>query len=352
MKNIILSLKTTHIGSLPFEDPEKAVDLILEYVDIPAWPQLPKFKNENMLIQFNKDLPGFNKEKEIIDIASSKFEEELVKFYEIYFKIIKKRNLDFLSNFLLSENYAKGFKIFLDKVQTFNFSIVKGQITGPFTLATNLKTQTGEIAIFIEDLKDLIVKFLTIKALAQALELKNISSKVIIFLDEPGLARFGLSSFVTISADMVISMLNEIIEILNEFEILTGIHVCANTSWDIVLDSKANILSFDSFNFYDKLITYKENLKRFIKNENKYLAWGVVPTNNETLKNINLKKIIHKFEFQLTNLPSLLDISEEEILKRSLFTPACGLGSLSDTLSIKALNLLKSFKSFIIGGKK
>jgi len=349
MKNTILSLKTTHIGSLPFEDPEKAVDLILEYLDIPAWPQLAKFKNENMLIQFNEDLPGFDKEKKIIDTASSKFEEELLKFYELYFKIIEEKNLDFLSNFSLSEDYAKGFKIFLNKVRTFNFSIVKGQITGPFTLATNLKTQTGEIAIFIEDLKDLIVKFLTIKALAQALELKNVSSKVIIFLDEPGLAGFGSSSFITISVNTVISMLNEIIEILNKFEILTGIHVCANTSWDIVLDSKANILSFDSFNFYDKLIIYKENLKKFVKNENKYLAWGVVPTNSEILKNISLEKIIHKFEFQLTNLSSLLDISKEVVLKKSLFTPACGLGSLSDTLSIKALKLLKSFKSFIIG---
>ncbi len=54
-----------------------------------------------------------------------------------------------------------------------------------------------------------------------------------------------------------------------------------------------------------------------MKNENKYLAWGVVPTNSETLKNINLKEIIHKFEFQLTNLSSLLDISEEEILKKA-----------------------------------
>ena len=78
----------------------------------------------------------------------------------------------------------------------------------------------------------------------------------------------------------------------------------------------------------------------------------MVPTNSETLKNINLEEIIHKFEFQLTNLSSLLDISKKEILKKSLFTPACCLRSFSDTLSIKTLNLLnllKSFKSFIIG---
>ena len=43
----------------------------------------------------------------------------------------------------------------------------------------------------------------------------------------------------------------------------------------------------------------------------------MVPTNNETLKNINLKEIIHKFKFQLTNFSSLLDISKEEILKKA-----------------------------------
>lgn len=75
----------------------------------------------------------------------------------------------------------------------------------------------------------------------------------------------------------------------------------------------------------------------------------MVPTNSEILKNISLEEIIHKFEFQLINLSSLLDIFEEEIFKKSLFIPACCLGSFSDTLSIKTLNLLKSFKSFIIG---
>jgi len=343
-----LSLKTTHIGSLPLEDPEKAVDLILDFVDIPAWPQLSKLQNESMLIQFNEGLPGFEREKEIIDTTSSNFEEELIKFYELYFEIIERKNLDLLKNFSLSEDYAKGFKTFLKKIQNLNLPIVKGQITGPFTLATSLKTETKEISIFRDDLKDLITKFLTLKALSQGLELKKFSPIVIIFLDEPGLSGFGSSSFITLSKDSILSILNEIIEILASFEIITGIHICANTSWDIILESKINIISFDSFNFYDKLIIYKNFLKNFLRDENKYLAWGVIPTNSEILENISLEEIIRKFRSQLSDLSSTLNISKEEVLRKSLFTPSCGLGSLSESLSIKALELLKNFKSFII----
>jgi methionine synthase II (cobalamin-independent) len=345
-----LSLKTTHIGSFPFEDPEKTIDLILDFIDIPAWPQLSKLKNESMLIQFNEGLPGFEREKEIINTTSSNFEEELIRFYEFYFEIIERKNLDLLKNFSLSEDYAKGFKTFLKRIQNLNFPAVKGQITGPFTLATSLKTENKEILIFREDLKDLITKFLTLKALSQGLELKKFSPMVIIFLDEPGLSGFGSSSFITISKDLVLSILNEMIEILASFEIITGIHICANTSWDIILESKVNIISFDSFNFYDKLIIYKNFLKNFLKDENRYLAWGVIPTNSEILENISLEDIIHKFKFQLSDFCSTLNISQDEVLRKCLFTPSCGLGSLSESLSIKALELLKNFKNFIIKG--
>ncbi|PMP95281.1 MAG: hypothetical protein C0169_05530, partial [Thermodesulfobacterium geofontis] len=290
METCSLSLKTTHIGSFPFENPEKAIDLILESVDIPAWPQLSKLRNESMIIQFNEGLPGFEREKEIINTSSLTFEEELMKFYELYFEIIKEKKLELLEKFSLSENYAKGFKPFLERLKSLNFPAVKGQITGPFTLAIALKTENKENVIFKDDLRDLIIKFLTLKALSQALELKKVSPTVILFLDEPGLSGFGSSSFITVSKDTVLSALNEIVEILQEFGIITGIHVCANTSWDIILESKVNIISFDSFNFYDKLIIYRNFLREFLENENKYLAWGVIPTNSETLENIRDRK--------------------------------------------------------------
>ncbi|MBW2200641.1 MAG: hypothetical protein JRF71_07355, partial [Deltaproteobacteria bacterium] len=45
------------IGSLPLDDHEEAIKLVLKYTpEIPIWVQLPVFKEEGMIAQF---LPGF-----------------------------------------------------------------------------------------------------------------------------------------------------------------------------------------------------------------------------------------------------------------------------------------------------
>jgi len=350
MSSLDLSLKTTHIGSLPLTDPEEAVKLSIDYLDIPAWPQLSKFKEEGMLVQFNEGFPGFDPEKEIINTASEKFESEMIQFYETYLQITEEKDLSALKNFSLSEKVARGFVAFLNALKDKKVPVVKGQITGPFTLAIALKTETGENPIFRDDLKDLIVKFLAIKALAQGLKLKEIAEKVIIFLDEPGLSGFGSSAFITVSKEDVINMLNEIFLLLKEYDIIPGIHVCANTSWDIVLDSEVDILNFDSFSYFDKFIIYSENLKKFFEKENKYIAWGVVPTDSENLENVDLEKVMEKFKTQLENLCTAINLPKEKILEKSLFTPACGLGSLKKEQAIKALNLLKEFKEKLKNG--
>ncbi|WP_051172967.1 hypothetical protein [Thermodesulfobacterium hveragerdense] len=344
MEAIVQNLKTTHIGSLPFSDPEKAVKMVFEYLDIPAWPQLSKRKKEGMLVQFNEGLPGFNWEKEVLDISSTDFEEQMMIFYENYLKIMEENQLSELANFELTESTALGFKFFLEIASQVKPEVVKGQITGPFTLASSLKLPNGESPLFREDLKDLIVKFVLIKALAQGLKLKKISPNVILFLDEPGLAGFGSSSFITVTKEDVLNMLNEVISGLKNFKLMTGIHICANTSWDLPLSSEIDILSFDSFNFYEKLSIYAEELRKFLEKENKYLAWGVVPTDSTQLKETSFEEVLKKFETQLKDLAVKLGFSEEELLKKSLFTPACGLGSLSEDLALKALEWLKRFK--------
>ena len=342
-----LSLKTTHIGSFPFEEPEEPITLTFEHVDIPAWPQLSKRKQESMIIQFNEKLPGFDAEKGIIDTSSPKFEEEMLKFYEDYLQIVEEKNLEPLNTYAISSEYAKGFHRFLEIAKEKDLDVVKGQVTGPFTLAIAFKIETGENPIFREDLRDLIVKFVTIKALYQAEALKKVGKRVIIFLDEPGLSGFGSSAFITISKDDVLVMLNEIFQILKDFGVIPGIHVCANTSWDIVLDSEVEILNFDSFSYFDKFAIYADNIKKFISKENTYIAWGVVPTDSENLEATNLEKVLEKFNEQFTQLANALKSEKEELLKSSMFTPACGLGSLKKEQAKKALEILKAFKEKI-----
>lgn len=347
LENVFKNLKTSHIGSLPLEDPKEAVELVFETTDIPAWPQLSRLKNENMLLQFNEGLPGFDFNREILDPENELFEEALTNFYEDYLKIIEEKNLEVLEKYQLTDFTARGFSKFYKIALTRKPKVVKGQITGPFTLATSLKLKNGENPIFREDLKDLIVKFTSIKALAQAVKLKEITPNVIIFIDEPGLSGFGSSSLITITKDEVLNMLDEVFTLLKSFGIITGIHICANTSWDIPLISKVDILSFDSFNFYEKLAIYKDELSNFLNKDKKFIAWGVVPTESSILKNVTFEEILNRFQSQIKDLENNLSLSKEKILEKSLFTPSCGLGSLNKELSFKALEFLKKFKEHI-----
>ena len=83
------------IGSLPLNDHEKALDLILDATpEIPLWPQLPSNPAERMLPQFAENIPciveentGSQDEKIYFDIAYDGFDEAMLAFYEEYLSV-------------------------------------------------------------------------------------------------------------------------------------------------------------------------------------------------------------------------------------------------------------------------
>lgn len=338
-----LSLKTTHIGSLPFLEVERALEVAFSF-DIPAWPQLPKYREEGMIFQFVLDFPSFDLETERVNTLDPAFEEGMLKIYEVYLEVTEKGNLEPLFE-LFNLNFSKTFKAFLERAKEKKTELIKGQITGPFTLGISLKTDTNEILIFRDDLRDLLLKFITLKALYQALHLKKVASQVILFFDEPGLSGFGSSAYISLSKELVVELLREPIQILKSFGILIGFHVCANTSWDLLFEAEPHIVNFDSFSYFDRFIIYPEKLAEFLYKEGTYLAFGAVPTNKEALLQTNENEIKKVFEEQLKTLEERLSVSREILLKKILFTPACGLGSLPEELVPKVINLLEVLKN-------
>jgi len=340
-----LFLKTTHIGSLPYLEVERALEVAFSF-DIPAWPQLPKYREEGMLWQFVRDFPGFNLEKERVFAEGQDFEEGQLKIYELYLEVLEKGNWEALaSHFDL--NFCRAFPSFLERAKKGTFSILKGQLTGPFTLGISLKLADQQSLIFREDLQDLLLKFLTLKALFQASLLKKLASQVILFLDEPGLSGFGSSAYISLSKERVLELLKEPVELLQAQGVRVGIHVCANTSWDLVLESGARLINFDSFSYFDRFIIYQDKISEFLSQEDTYLAFGAVPTQKEALLKTTPEEVVKRFSEQLKTLSELTSLPEEKLLKRIMLTPACGLGSLPEDLIPKVLSLLKFLqKSF------
>ena len=79
----------TAIGSMPFDDPGRAVDMILSKLPgAPHWPQLPRLGlNEQMEIQFSEHMPCavIDREKNRLYFdTSGDYSEAFAQFYENY----------------------------------------------------------------------------------------------------------------------------------------------------------------------------------------------------------------------------------------------------------------------------
>jgi methionine synthase II (cobalamin-independent) len=333
------------IGSLPLADHEEAIRLVFEYTpEIPLWVQLPTYPEEGMMVQFLPGIPGVVQEEgstgAVIDTASSTFEDEILKFYEEYLMVTEGDSSVDRTRFALTQETAKGFFTLLDTIERAPQlpMAVKGQITGPVTLATGLTDQNKRALFYDDRLLDVVVKTVAMKARFQVEKLSHWGIPAIVFIDEPGLAGFGTSAFISISAEDINRVLSEVIEAIHHAGGLAGVHVCANTDWSLILDSSADILSFDAYGFFDRLALYEEPLKRFFE-QGRVLAWGIVPTaDNKDIDRENASSLVAKWEAQVGRLEAL-GIDHATILAQSLITPSCGTGSLALDPAIKVLEM-------------
>jgi len=336
-------LRPALIGSLPMKDHREATRLVFSQVpEIPLWAQLPVYPEEGMVAQF---LPGFpavaeKGDKRFVDTRGDAFEKEVLAFYEEYLAV-SENNADLLaSRFSLGQKEAAGFFEFLDQAAAAGDALaaVKGQITGPFTFATSVVDADDRAVFYDEQLRDIAVKLIATKARWQARRLAELGRPVIIFFDEPGLTAFGSSAFISISREEVMACFTEVIEAVQAEGALAGVHVCANAEWSIILDSPADIVSFDAYSYFDKFLLYADEIVRFL-NQGRILAWGLVPTSDAAAINKEtVDSLADTWEEQAARIQGL-GIERAVIADQSLITPSCGTGSLDLETARRVLEL-------------
>ena len=327
------------IGSLPLADHDAAVRLMLEYTpEIPIWIQLPHNRNEGMVEQFAPGMPGLvpSGGKLRVDTGSETFDSDLLSFFEDYMAAVDADAdaPDILdapdSRFALTKDVAPGFFKFMESLDAKASppAAVKGQVTGPFTFATGLVDEQGRAVFYNDQLRDAAVKLIAMKARWQVRRLKKYGVPVILFLDEPALAGFGSSAFISVSRAEIDAVLGEVIDAVHAEGGLAGIHVCANSEWSIILESSADIVSFDAYSYFDKFVIYGEQVVRFME-KGGILAWGIVPTGDPEAVEKETAESLYDLWRQCAEKIQSLGISQEALVAQSLITPSCGTGSLS-----------------------
>ena len=336
----------TLIGSLPLTDHGEAIDLILKHTpEIPFWAQLTTHPEEGMMVQFTRGLPGICLDNGgiFINTDSSTFDEELLQFFEEYMGVIDgELELD-ASRFILTEDTARGFFCLLDRLATLPEGpiAVKGQITGPFTLGTGIVDQNKRAIFYDAQLRDAVVKLLAMKARWQVRQLSHYRRPVLIFIDEPGLSGYGSSGFTSISRDDIHQCFEEMCEAVHGEGGLVGVHVCANTDWSMVLESAADIVSFDAYAYFDRFILYPTQIQNFLET-GKIIAWGMVPTlYKQQIDGLTGDSLFEHWHSKVKQLESL-GTNMQTLISQSLITPSCGLGSLDLASAEKVIRLSRA----------
>jgi hypothetical protein len=342
------SCLATTIGSLPHTDVARGTALMFKNTpEIASWVQFPKRNRyENMMMQFTEGMPALVLDGDRIYVSTSAddFSEQLAFFYEQYLAVMEDNNFDALENFRLSQQYAAGFFEFvsrLPKHMTMGRTIMlKGQVTGPFTLGTNLLDQNGRCSYYDDQFRDVVVKTVVLKALWQVGQLAEFDLPVMIFLDEPSLLGFGKQTFITISREDVIKDLNEVAAAVHRCGGLTGIHCEENTDWSLLMETDLDILDFDAYDHMQGITLYPAELRKFLDRGGS-LGWGIVPTlDREAAASETIPSLIARFEDGVESLVSK-GFDRDQLLQRALITPSCGAGGvLTVPLAERVLDLL------------
>lgn len=342
MNNFDIGLRPAAIGSMPHKNPEEAF-LITDKIfkDIPFWMQLPtKSATESMSMQFSDGMPGVKIENSKIKFnpTSDEFFEKTERLYSD-FEEVSAGNTEILKKYAISPDFSCSFDLFLKRIKEQKPKFAKGQITGAFTLGTMICDESGN-GIFGDDTyREILTKFLSLKALWQIYEIKKASDSTvpIIFEDEPAVSQAGSSAYLSFGEEDIIAAIKEISDGIRQNGGLSAVHCCGKADWSKILKTGANIINFDIYSFSKHFLTYKNEIAIFLKNGG-ILAWGIVPTmSTEVVRAENFEKLFKILDENFAELSKTVDL--RTIVRQSIITPSCGAGSLDVKSAEKVMAL-------------
>jgi methionine synthase II (cobalamin-independent) len=281
-----------------------------------------------MYVQFSQGFPGVVvKESSIYVDRAQDLDKPLEQLYTAYLEN------DFYK-YPVSAEYAAGLHSFLS-LTNLSPVAVKGQVTGPISWGLTVTDEGRRAIIYDDTLADAAAKLLRLKASWQEKELSQISRDTIIFVDEPYMASFG-SAFISLSKEKVIELLEEVFSGITG---LKGVHCCGNTDWSVLLETSADIISFDAYNYAQSLSLYPAEVKKFLDRKGA-IAWGIVPNSEEALAGESVASLKDRLEEAMAPFTKK-GIRFRQLLEQGLLTPSCGLASLSsEEVATRALELL------------
>jgi hypothetical protein len=193
-------------------------------------------------------------------------------------------------------------------------------IPGLYSLGIALKDEKGTPAIYNDTARDVMVKMLAAKAkwLEQEIKRLFLNVQTMFTVGNGGLAVYS-SAGGTGTWDDIKRDYNEI---MGAVEGITCIHCCANFDWSLLMETNADVINFDAYQYGNTMSLYSHKLKEFL-GRGGMIAWGIVPTAGAgNVEDENPGSLMERLE---RSIQSVVDrgIDEEMLLESSWITPTC-----------------------------
>jgi hypothetical protein len=273
------ALATTGVGSLPFEGPRDAARHAVDAYELPFCPQLPRVDGDMIAEWLGAD-PGH------CGWAPDRDRERPAAWN------------DFVAR-LTANPPSPG--------------LVKLQVTGPVTLAIALERAAGQRGHGprVVSLATEIATWLAANTAGQVRRLAQLGLDALVVVDEPGLARAGLSRTDGALWDP-----------LRAVAPVWGMHICGPVPWYLMDGLELDLLSLDVAT-YGMPPEGAAVLARMVARQGR-IAWGILDPVQPTPS-------ANAAGLAVAALSALADgrVTLERAAHQSLLTPCCGTGRLS-----------------------
>jgi hypothetical protein len=323
------------VGSMPHADAAVAVDVVLANLpEAPGWPQLSgRGLNEQMEIQYSEGMPCrvIDRDKgRMFFETSGDYTDAFTEFYEAYMLACDPDDgTGDVSAMAISPDFAAGIYELENRLagEGGTRPYVKCQTTGPCSFALTIVDENKRALWYNEEFRDIVVKALAMKCRWQIQKLKRFADSVICSIDEPILSGFGSSTYVSVQRDDVVAAIGELIEAIHAEGALACVHCCGNTEWSIPIDTGAEIVNFDAFQYGETIAMYPDHVRRHLEGGGA-LAWGVVPT-SVAVRDHTAETLADHYEKMVDNLVGASGLDRSLIFAQTLLTGSCGTGSMA-----------------------
>lgn len=301
----------TGIGSLPHTDPVAAIAFVARHSpQIPFWPQLPqRGPQEYMLLQLLTPLRDLVQQESParINVRPGQLDNFRCRLAH--------------AEATLNTATAAGFHTLERACHDGLFPqarLLKGQLSGPLTLAHCLYTAVGaagEPFIHSATLLDELTTYLCRLAAWQVERLVRFGKPVLLMVDEPMLAFASREP-------AALASLQRVLNAIRQAGAMAGIHCCALGATAALFAAAPDLISFDAYHELELVLTAPE-LPRFLTRGGA-LALGLVPTLLD-LSHFSPEAMLARWLAAAFSL----NLDPQQLLRRTLITATCGLGLLT-----------------------